>query len=65
MDSAKPWYLSKTILVQLLGALAIIAGLFSPSIGDFIKNNFSEVGAAWAIINVILRMVTKDQLSIS
>jgi hypothetical protein len=64
MDS-KPWYLSKTILVQLLGAIAIIAGLFSPSVGAFIKDNFSEVGAAWAIVNVVLRLVTKDQVSIS
>jgi hypothetical protein len=61
----KPWYLSKTILVQLLGALAIIVGLFSPSVGSFIRDNFSEVGAAWAIINVVLRLVSKDQLSIS
>jgi len=65
MEAAKPWYLSKTILVQLLGAVAIIAGLFSPTVGDFIKNNFSEVGAAWAIVNVLLRLVTKEQVSIS
>jgi hypothetical protein len=60
---AKPWYLSKTILVQLLGALAIIVGLFSPTVGEFIKNNFSEVGAAWAIVNVVLRFFTQDQIA--
>lgn len=65
MEAVKPWYLSKTILVQLLGAVAIIVGLFSPTVGEFIKNNFSEVGAAWAIVNVLLRMVTKDQVSIT
>lgn len=60
---AKPWYLSKTILVQILMGLAMIVGVFSPSAGEFIKSYFGEIGSAWAIINVILRVITKKEIA--
>ncbi len=60
---AKPWYLSKTILVQIIMGIAMIVAVFSPSASDFIKNYFGEIGSAWAIINVILRLITKKEIS--
>lgn len=62
MDS-KPWYLSKTILVQVLMGIAMIVAVFSPSAGDFIKSYFSEIGAGWAIVNVLLRVITKKEIA--
>ena len=62
MDS-KPWYLSKTILVQILMGIAMIVAIFSPSAGDFIKNYFGEIGSGWAIVNVILRVITKKEIA--
>jgi hypothetical protein len=64
IEQSKPWYLSKTILVQLLGGVGLIAGAFIPSVGQFIQSYFSEIGTGWVIVNTILRFVTKDKVSI-
>lgn len=64
MEQAKPWYLSKLILVNLLMGAAMIIGQFKPEVGAWIQANFSEAGAAWAFVNVILRIVTKDKVTI-
>ena len=61
----KPWYFSKTILVQLIAALAIVAGVFVPSVGAFLQVHFAEAGIAWAIINGLLRFITKKEITIS
>jgi len=60
----KPWYFSKTILVQLFAGLALIVGVFVPSVGSFLQLHFAEAGMAWAIINGILRFITKDEIKI-
>lgn len=61
MDS-KPWYLSKMILVNILMGVAMIVGAFQPSVAEFIKTYFAEAGSAWAIVNVVLRIVTKKEI---
>jgi hypothetical protein len=62
MEQGKKWYLSKTILLNLIMGLAMIVGVFLPEVGDFIKTHFAEAGGAWALINVVLRIVTKEEL---
>jgi hypothetical protein len=62
MDN-KPWYLSKTIWVQVLGVVALALASSVPSAAAFISNHFSAVGGGWAIINIILRVITKKELS--
>ena len=59
---AKPWYLSKTILVNILMSVAVIIGQFNPSTAAFIQEHFSATGAAWALVNVILRLLTKQEI---
>lgn len=63
MEIAKPWYLSKTILVNVLAGLAMILAGFQPGIAAFIQENFSAVGGGWAIVNVALRIITKQEIS--
>ena len=58
-ESKKPW-LSKTILINL--ALAVCA--FFPSAQEWMQGNMELVVAGIGIINVILRAVTKDKISI-
>lgn len=58
---SKPFYLSKTFWVQVLGVVAVAV----PASREFIQNNLGEAGAAWAVINVILRAISKDKLSLS
>lgn len=59
-ETKKPWYLSKTLWVQVLAIVAIIV----PSSAEFIKEYFSEVGMGWALINMVLRLVSKDKIEI-
>jgi hypothetical protein len=61
----KPFWQSKTILVNLLMALAVIAGTFYPPVGEWIKANLNEAAPAWAVINIVLRAISKDGISIS
>lgn len=58
----KPWYLSKSILVNILMGVAMILAQFSPSAAAFIQEHFGAAGAAWAIVNVILRVITKKEI---
>lgn len=62
---SKPWYLSKTILVNILAGVALIAGNFLPAVGQFIQTYFAELGGGWVFVNTILRLITKDKVSIS
>ena len=62
MENAKPWYLSKTILLQLVGVLVVIIGAYNQNVAEFIKVNFSELGIGWAAINVVLRIITNKQI---
>lgn len=55
----KPW-LSKTVWINL--ALALSA--FYPPIGDWMTGHGELVGVAFAALNVVLRALTKDKLSI-
>lgn len=62
---SKPFWQSKTILVNILMGLAMILANFVPAASDFIKQYFAEAGSAWALINVVLRLVTKNKVEIS
>lgn len=61
VQETKPFYLSKTFWMQVLAIVAIIL----PSSAAFIKEYFSEVGIGWALINMILRLISKDKIEIS
>lgn len=58
---SKTFWQSKTFWVQVLGVVAIAV----PASREFIQHNLGESGAAWAVINVVLRLVSKDKVSIS
>lgn len=57
----KVFWQSKTFWVQLLALVAVAV----PSTREFIQQNLGESAAAWAVINMIVRMITKDKISIS
>lgn len=60
--NTKPWYLSKTILVNIVMGLAMVIGAFSPSVASFIQENFAATGGAWAFVNIVLRIITKQEI---
>lgn len=59
-EQKKPWYLSKTIWIQFLAILAVAW----PASAEFIKEYFTEAGIGWALINVILRLISKGKIEI-
>jgi len=65
VEPQKHLLLSKTLWINILAVAALIAGRYAPTWGTFIQDNFSEVGGAWAMINVFLRMISKDKLFLS
>lgn len=59
-DEAKKLWKSKTLWVNLVMAVAA----FIPGIGEMISQNPEAAGSLVAIVNVILRLVTKDKVVI-
>lgn len=55
----KPW-LSKTLWTNLL--LALVA--FIPSVGEWVGNNPQVVLFFFGAVNMVLRLVTKDKVSL-
>lgn len=62
MEQGKKWYLSKTILANIFMGIAMIAGAFVPEVSAFIKEYFAEAGMGWALLNIVLRLITKEEL---
>lgn len=65
MENVKPLWQSKTILVNIIMGVCMILAQFNPGASAFIQQYLGEAGTAWAVINIILRIVTKDKVSIS
>ena len=60
---SKPWYLSKTILANVLCGLALAVGQFVPGVNDFVQAHLTAAGDAWAIVNIGLRLITKQEIA--
>lgn len=66
MDSKKPWQ-SKTILLNAIGGLLVAVAVFYPgaeSLKTFLDVHSAEVGMAWSILNIAIRAITKDKISL-
>jgi hypothetical protein len=64
MEPTKPFYASKTFYVNVLAMVALVVGSKMPAVSDFIKNYFAELGSGWALVNIVLRAISKDKLSL-
>ncbi len=65
-DLKKPWQ-SKTILLNGVMGLAAFVALFIPQasvIKQFIDANAVSIGTIWSVLNIILRTITKDKISL-
>jgi len=66
METKRPW-LSKTILVNAVAGLCVALSPFIPAlagVNQFIQAHAVEVGVAWSVLGVVLRLVTKDKISL-
>jgi hypothetical protein len=59
--SKKPWQ-SKTILLNFVVAAS---ALFYPPVGEWIAAHPVEVASLFSLGNIVLRLVTKNAISIS
>jgi len=59
MDS-KPWYASKTLWVNAIAGIAAMAGAFGLDLGLTPETQTSLVAGILAVVNIILRLVTKQ-----
>jgi uncharacterized membrane protein required for colicin V production len=61
MESKKPWQ-SKTVLVNVAAA---IAAAFYPPVAEWIRTNPEAIATGFAVINLVLRLVTKNSIQIT
>jgi hypothetical protein len=63
----KPWYTSKTIILNaVMGFLTAILP-FVPAAGHYslvIQNNMPVIGACWAILAIIVRFMTSGKVQL-
>lgn len=59
-QKVKPIWQSKTVWMNLILALSA----FIPHMQEMISGNPEIVGAVWAVLNVILRIISKDKVEI-
>lgn len=66
MDSKKPWQSKTMMLNGLMGLLAFVALFWSGASGvsEFLNGHGGEIAMVWSILNIILRAVTKDKISL-
>lgn len=60
----KPWYTSKTLWVNILTLVAAVSGAFGLDLGLDTETQASIVAGILAVANIILRLVTKDGVSV-
>jgi hypothetical protein len=56
----KKWYMSRTFYVQLLMLIVMIM----PAAQPFVNEYFSEIGMGWALVNIVLRLLTKGKVEL-
>jgi len=67
MNSKSPFQ-SKTILLNGIFGFLSFCALFTPgaeSIKTFIDAHATEIGIFWSVANVILRVITKERISLT
>lgn len=62
LDSAKKPWQSKTIVLNFLMAAG---ALFYAPMAEWIAGNPGAVASAWAVLGILLRLVSKDKISLS
>jgi hypothetical protein len=66
-DTKKPWQ-SKTLLLNGIVGLMLCVGLFFPQVSvvtPWIQAHGAEIGTAWSVLNVVLRLISKDKISLT
>lgn len=67
MQNNKPWYFSKSILLNMfMGVLVALAPAIPAAkpLADLVQNNMMMVAAIWSVLGVFFRVVSKDKIQL-
>lgn len=66
MDSKKPWQSKMLVLngVAGLGAFALLFWAPAAQLQPWLDGHVAQIGVVWSLLNVALRLVTKDRISL-
>lgn len=64
MASKKPWA-SKTLIVNVVAFIGAISGVFGWDLGLDAETQTALVGGIMAVVNIVLRLVTKQPVTLS
>ncbi len=59
---SKPFYMSKTLWINVLAAAAALAGAFGIDVGLTPEVQVAIVGGVMAVLNILLRLTTKTAI---
>lgn len=62
MEESKPWWASKTLWANLIALAAAVGGTFGLGIIDE-ETSAALVGGVMAVVNIVLRIVTKGPVT--
>lgn len=65
MDNSKPFWQSKTLIINVLAGAAAVAGAFGLDLGLDTTTQAEIATGALAVINVILRLITKAPVTVA
>lgn len=63
----KPWYLSKTIILNMVMGLASTVAIVWPGanvVTGWLNANLAVLTSAWGVLGVLLRFITKDKVQL-
>ena len=68
LPTTKKPYLSKTIIINSIMGLSMALVPFIPAMAGvktFIESNAIMIGTAWSVLNIVLRAISKDKISLT
>ena len=63
MENTKPFWASKTLWVNTISLIAAMTGAYGIDLGLTPDAQTAIVGAAMAVVNIVLRLITKSGVS--
>lgn len=65
MEAKKPFWQSKTMILNFIGAVLSVVAFFSDKGGPvsaWIAANAATIGIVWSGLGMVLRLITKDKV---
>ncbi|WP_435100811.1 hypothetical protein [Arhodomonas sp. AD133] len=64
-NTAKPWWASKTLWVNVLALIAAVTGALGIDVGLDAETQTAIVGGIMGVVNIVLRLVTDRPVTVA